>query len=245
MVMHAGQFVAHRGYRCNYPENTLLAHQMAVDAGALFVETDIQMTGDGIPVLYHDIDMLRLSGLQQRLDEFTAEQLKQVTVCEPQRFGHRFEREPVATLDDFVVWLAERTDVTAYIEIKPECRQGYGLNAVAQILNRLRPVFSQVVIISFDIDSIGLARHLGAPRVGVVLSTWQTWQMPMMAQIQPDVFFCDAYLIPDNVDLSAYKTPFVIYEVSDLAQAEYWLSRGADQVETYNIGTMLETLAKR
>jgi len=243
--MHVGQFVAHRGYRSDYPENTLLAHQMAVEAGALFVETDIQMSADGVPVLYHDIDMLRLSGLQRRLDEFTAHQLTQVRVCEPERFGSRFEQEPLATLDDFVAWLAERPQVTAYIEIKPECRQGYGLNAVVQILNRLRSVFAQVVIISFDLDSIGLARHIGAPRVGVVLSTWQTVQMSVVNQIQPDVFFCDAYLVPDAVDLSSLKTPFVIYEVSEFSKAEYWLSRGAAQVETYNIGTMLETLAKK
>lgn len=240
--MHVGQFVAHRGYRHKYPENTLLAHQKAVDAGALFVETDIQMTADGVPVLYHDIDMLRLSGLQQKLDEFTADQLTDVVVSEPERLGCRFQQEPVATLEAFVAWLAGVPHVTAYIEIKPECRQSYGLNAVSQILHRLRPVFSQVVVISFDLDIVGLARHLGTPRVGVVLSTWQTKDMSVVPQIQPDVFFCDSYLVPEGVDLMSLSAPVVIYEVSDCPSAEYWLSRGASQVETFRIGTMLENL---
>ncbi len=241
--MQASQFVAHRGYRNAYPENTLLAHQKAVEAGALYVETDIQMSADGIPVLYHDIDMVRLSGLQQKLDEFTAEQLSQIAVSEPDRFGSRFEHEPVATLQNFVDWLSALPDVTAYIEIKPECRQQYGVNAVAQILHRLRTVFSQVVIISFDLDIVGLTRHLGAPRVGVVLSSWETLQLPVVAQIHPDVFFCDSYLVPDDVDLASLNTPVVIYEVSNLKDASYWLSRGAVQVETFHIGTMLEQLS--
>jgi glycerophosphoryl diester phosphodiesterase len=45
--------VAHRGYAFRYPENTLEAFQAAVDAGAKWVEVDVQLR-DGVPVLAHD-----------------------------------------------------------------------------------------------------------------------------------------------------------------------------------------------
>jgi glycerophosphoryl diester phosphodiesterase len=237
--MQADQCVAHRGYRHLYPENTLLGHQQAVAAGALFVETDIQMSADGIPVLYHDMEMIRLSGCQQSLEEVDAKELKTFSVHEPERFGERFREEKVATLEAFAQWLATVPAVTAYIEIKPECRQRFGLNAVSQILNQLRQVFPQIVIISFDVDAVGLARHLGAPRVGVVLDSWEMLQAAVLRQIQPDVIFCDQYLVPDDAPLTEYATPFVIYEVSDLPTAQYWIKRGAYQIETYNIGAML------
>lgn len=46
--------VAHRGYAAKYLENTIEACQAAVDAGARWVEVDVQMQGS-VPVLSHDI----------------------------------------------------------------------------------------------------------------------------------------------------------------------------------------------
>jgi glycerophosphoryl diester phosphodiesterase len=46
--------VAHRGYAAKYLENTIQACQAAVDAGARWVEVDVQMRGC-VPVLSHDI----------------------------------------------------------------------------------------------------------------------------------------------------------------------------------------------
>lgn len=44
----------HRGARGLKPENTLPAFEAALDAGATTVETDVHLTRDGVPVLFHD-----------------------------------------------------------------------------------------------------------------------------------------------------------------------------------------------
>ncbi len=44
----------HRGSRGTHPENTLPAFQEAVDCGAAFLELDLQMTADDIPMVFHD-----------------------------------------------------------------------------------------------------------------------------------------------------------------------------------------------
>src|SRR5438552_11219396 len=44
----------HRGARGLRPENTLPSFEAALDAGATSLETDVHLTADGVPVLYHD-----------------------------------------------------------------------------------------------------------------------------------------------------------------------------------------------
>ena len=46
--------LAHRGYHAELPENTLAAFEAAVALGADGIETDIQVTRDGVPILFHD-----------------------------------------------------------------------------------------------------------------------------------------------------------------------------------------------
>ncbi len=44
----------HRGARGIKPENTLPSFEAAFDAGVTTVETDLHLTADGVPVIYHD-----------------------------------------------------------------------------------------------------------------------------------------------------------------------------------------------
>ena len=46
--------LAHRGYHAELPENTLAAFEAAVNLGADGIETDVQVTRDGVPILFHD-----------------------------------------------------------------------------------------------------------------------------------------------------------------------------------------------
>jgi glycerophosphoryl diester phosphodiesterase len=54
--------VAHRGDPYRHRENTLPSLLSAVRAGADVVETDVRVTGDGVPVLLHDPTLRRLWG---------------------------------------------------------------------------------------------------------------------------------------------------------------------------------------
>jgi glycerophosphoryl diester phosphodiesterase len=47
------QAIAHRGYKAQFPENTMGAFKGAVDVGADALETDIHLTKDGVVVLSH------------------------------------------------------------------------------------------------------------------------------------------------------------------------------------------------
>jgi len=44
----------HRGSRGTHPENTMPAFQEAADCGAEFLELDLQLSADNVPMVYHD-----------------------------------------------------------------------------------------------------------------------------------------------------------------------------------------------
>jgi len=46
--------ICHRGYHVSVPENTLAAFEQAVALGVDGIETDVRMSRDGIPILFHD-----------------------------------------------------------------------------------------------------------------------------------------------------------------------------------------------
>ncbi|MBI9115516.1 glycerophosphodiester phosphodiesterase [Sanguibacter suaedae] len=54
--------VSHRGDHPTHRENTLLALDAAMTAGADAIEVDVQLTADGVPVLVHDDTFERLWG---------------------------------------------------------------------------------------------------------------------------------------------------------------------------------------
>jgi glycerophosphoryl diester phosphodiesterase len=68
--------IAHRGESRRHVENTLPAIVSAVNTGADAVEVDIRLTADGIPVLHHDPDLLRLWSFPGLVEELTLSQLR-------------------------------------------------------------------------------------------------------------------------------------------------------------------------
>lgn len=71
---------AHRGLAIDagVDENTILAFEAAVVAGARYIESDVQVTSDGVAVLFHDDDLARVAGISKRIDELTMEELSEV-----------------------------------------------------------------------------------------------------------------------------------------------------------------------
>jgi glycerophosphoryl diester phosphodiesterase len=173
------ELVAHRGWARRFPENTLGALRGAVEVGALWLETDVQLSSDGVPVLFHDRTLTRLCGVEGAVHERTAEALAALTVGEPDRLGAHHAREPLATLVDLVRLLQEAPHVHAFVEVKRVALSAFGHAAVwDRVCAVLDPVLERCVTISFSIDFMAHVRRASDVPIGPVLERWSDLERP-------------------------------------------------------------------
>ena len=149
------ELIAHRGYARHYPENTLVGLRAAIDAGARFIEIDVQLSTDQVPVLFHDRSLDRICGVEGEIYEQSFSQIQRLHASEPKRFGYKFAQTPIATLAEFSELLQKNPDVTAFVEIKPISVSKFGNVAVIQaIMPHIRPLSRQCILISYSSTSV-------------------------------------------------------------------------------------------
>ncbi|MDF0749164.1 glycerophosphoryl diester phosphodiesterase membrane domain-containing protein [Marinobacter sp. 71-i] len=107
---------AHRGSAFKAPENTLSAIEQAVQDGADYIEVDVRMTADGVPVLWHDSDMRRVFGLAGKISDISLEEARSRDAGS--WFGPAFSGERIATLEEVIS--ATRGKAKLYVDIKPD-----------------------------------------------------------------------------------------------------------------------------
>jgi glycerophosphoryl diester phosphodiesterase len=87
---------AHRGAAAEAPENTLASFRLAGQERTDYVELDVQETSDGVVVVAHDNDLMKIGGSPLKVWESTADQLRAVDIGSG--FDPRFGSERVPTL---------------------------------------------------------------------------------------------------------------------------------------------------
>jgi glycerophosphoryl diester phosphodiesterase len=74
--------IAHRGARAFAPENTIEAIAKAKDAAADMVELDVQLSADGIPIVFHDDALMPRTDVQARFPDRAPWRISQFTAAE-------------------------------------------------------------------------------------------------------------------------------------------------------------------
>lgn len=106
---------AHRGFSGQYPENTLLAFEKAVEAGADGIELDVQLSSDGVPVIIHDESLSRTAGVEGYVKDYTLEQLKDFDVS--WKFKSSYGKKEIPTLREYFEKV-KSLDLITNIELK-------------------------------------------------------------------------------------------------------------------------------
>ena len=101
------QIVAHRGASAAAPENTMAAVRRAVADGADWIEIDVQESADGVVVVVHDRDFMKLAGVDLRVSEATVDQLAEIDIGSWFAPEHAGERVP--TLADVLAEVKGRS----------------------------------------------------------------------------------------------------------------------------------------
>lgn len=242
MAVKRPALVAHRGYASRYPENTLPALKAAVEAGATFLEFDVQLCRDQVPVLMHDIDVARTSGQSACIWDLDSVNLAQLPVGEPDRFGASFSDVCVPVLSDVVEWWRSHAGVTAFVELKIESLQRFGIKPMLNaVMDALEPVRSRAILISYDIGLLQAVRESDGMPVGWVVPEWNQRSRALATGCAPDYLICNwKRFPPEGRGLWEGAWKWMSYEVTDPGQAIALAARGVDFVETMAIGEMLK-----
>jgi len=109
-------FMAHRGYSGFYPENTKIAFEKSIQEGYDFLELDVRLSKDGIPVIIHDATINRTSnGGKQFVHDLTLEELKSYDYGS--WFAEEFAGETILTLEE-LFQLVEGEEIKLNVELK-------------------------------------------------------------------------------------------------------------------------------
>ncbi len=233
------KLVAHRGYTLHYPENTLLGLEAAIQAGAEFLEVDIQLSKDLVPFVFHDRSLERLCGQKGALHDYSATELNEFRASDPQRFSYKFVDNPLTTLIGLVGLMQRYPKVTVFIELKRSSLEKFGNELmVKQVLSNLEAVKSQCVIISYNIEALAHVREKYHWPVGAVVDDWQERNSKAIVDLNPQYLFCDLETLPKKGQIKFYASRLAVFECTDPAVAMDLHRRGVEFVETFAIGEM-------
>ena len=112
----ASNVIGHRGAAGHAPENTLPSLIKAHELGVAWVEFDVKLSADGVPVLFHDDTLDRNTDGRGPIADQNLQALRAHDAGA--WFGEAFAGTPVPTLDEGMAVLAQ-CGMGANVEIKP------------------------------------------------------------------------------------------------------------------------------
>lgn len=157
--------IAHRGFSALSPENTLAAFQMAIEARADGVEFDVQLSKDGLPVVFHDFDLRRIAKRKVKIRDLSAYELTDVDVGAWFNHKHKkhaeddFAGEGIPTLHSVIEMLSDFKG-KVYIELKADEFNVRELTAAVCELIKSSPFLPQIILKSFRLAAIPEVRRL-------------------------------------------------------------------------------------
>ncbi|HUJ43539.1 MAG TPA: glycerophosphodiester phosphodiesterase family protein [Opitutaceae bacterium] len=233
--------IAHRGASAEAPENTLPAFRRALALGVDGIELDVQLTRDGVPVVFHDTTLARLTGRRGRIAWLTREELRSA----------RVQGEPLPTLAQVLALPRKRAVVQ--IEIK----RGVPVAPVVQAVLRGQAA-ADVVLASFDPPIVAEMRRL-APQIPRMLIAGGRRRRLGPFRIRGDALAADLVSLGAagvSLDHRALRSPAVItalksrgwcvwcWTVNDPSAMLRLASWGVDAILSDNPALMQSTLKK-
>lgn len=145
--------IAHRGFSSQFPENTILAFQKALDIGIVWMEFDLQITADKHVVVMHDKTVDRTTNGSGLVSDLTLEQV--LALDAGSHLDAQFAGERVPTFEEVVDFLSGKSKMA--VELKFE-----GLEPIGQVIDILqgRNLIDQVSISSFDLTKLPEVKRL-------------------------------------------------------------------------------------
>lgn len=238
------RIIAHRGFAASagLVENTVAAFESALALGATHIESDIQVTKDGVAVLFHDDDLLRVAGLPQKVSDVLASELAAIDLGG----GHRvptleqvLRAFPYARFNlDFKVWeaLSPATEVISRLNAQDRV-------LIASFSDRRRA--KAQAALTGAVGSAGIARVIGI-RLAAALRARRILARLARPVVALQVPVSSGLIRFDNAgfirELKAVGLEIHFWTVNDSAEMQRLVDLGADGIVTDRTDFAVNTL---
>lgn len=229
------RLVAHRGDMSTYPENSLLALTKAAELGFCYLELDIQFSKDIVPIVIHDNNLVRTTGIDKNVFECTTKELLSHRVLTSQKIED-VALLNIATLEKTVEVLNNYPEITVFVEIKRQCLEYVDLEIVMDtVLKDLEQAKFKTVIISFVREVVEQVKRKENIITGWVLSKYDRVNQAIANELQPDYLFCNVKKINKPTELWKGSWKWALYDITNPTFAYELLEQGVDLIETGDV----------
>ncbi len=241
MTINIPHLIGHRGVKGYAPENTAVSLHMAADMGIKMVEFDVKLTKDGVPILFHDDDLMRVLGREDKIADLTWEELQEVDVGS--HLSESFAGEKIPHLEDALCIVLDR-GMYCNIEIKP-CpgREVETAEAVLDCATRIWPDEGpQPLVSSFKATCLETAMHMAEnwPRGYLIDESIEDdpedegeydWQK-MVEFLLPTTINCNGNAATDEQIHAYVETglPVLCYTVNEPMRAQQLFDMGVSAI---------------
>ena len=237
--------MGHRGAAAVAPENTLAGFRRAAAGGACWVEFDVMLTADHVPVLFHDDNLKRTTGRGALMAETPYSVVR--TLEAGAWFAPEFAGEPVPTLEAALALLLE-LGLGANIEIKPTPGRGRETaTAALAVIGRCWPATQPPPLVSsFNRDSLEAARqHAPAvPRGLLALRLPRDWVTAARRLECSTLHVAGGWLTAKRAArIKAQGYGLAAFTINDPVRARTLFGWGVDSIITDDPAAMVEALS--
>ncbi|MFC6463613.1 glycerophosphodiester phosphodiesterase [Marinilactibacillus sp. GCM10026970] len=214
---------AHRGFSGQFPENTMLAFEKAVEAGADGIELDVQLTSDGEVVIFHDDTLERLTNGKGTLTEFTLSELQKLSVHSQK--NAEIQDQNIPTLREYLSWVSN-TGIVTNIELKTASGDPTGLEQKVLELLEQFDIKEKIIISSFYVENMIRVKQLESDvQTGLLTIDCSEKTIQKAVDIGMDYFHPVASQLNETVIEQIHQfglkiNMWTINEESDLEKAE-------------------------
>ena len=239
--MNVKKLIAHRGDNTNFPENSYAGFEAALQAGARFIELDIQMNSDSSLIVFHDDTFNRTCDKKGSVLKANDKDLLSVSAHQPLRFDDKHFPTRIPFLSEILALLKKHPKAHVFVEIKEESIDLWGVSKVMdKIFAALKGYKNQATIISFSQDAIKYTQQQSPLKTGLVFRHYDKKHEKIAHALKPDYMICAYRIIPEKA-LWKGSWQWMVYSINDASLLKKILARKEiDLIETDNIQTMLK-----
>ncbi len=226
------QVVGHRGFPQNYPENSLVGIAAAAKAGVDCVELDVQLSKDGVLMVFHDETLDRVTSIHGPIGSYTEQQLTKISCHEPERFGDKYNPTPIASLREVCLALSQY-DVHVFVEVKEQVFTHIDRSTLLEKLKNDVEPLANYSLISFDYDVLSIAKQ--STSVGWVVRDFDERHRQRAELLLPNILIADVKKLDENSVLWQGPWEWFLYDIVDPKVAHFWNEKGVRYIETWDL----------